>query len=194
MTGPVDEPMDAPRRICIFCGSSPGRGDNYRDAAARLGQLLAERGIGLVYGGAGVGIMGVVADAALEAGGEVVGVIPRHLVSREVAHDALTDLHVVSDMHERKATMARLADGFIALPGGAGTLEELFEVWTWAQLGLHDKPLGLLDVAGFYEPLARMLDHMVEEGFLRPGYRDMVAFESDPATLIDRLTAQLTAR
>ena len=175
-------------RICVFCGSSPGRGDGYREAAAGLGRLLGERGIGLVYGGATAGTMGVVADAALLAGGEVFGVIPQALVDREIAHTGLTELHVVKSMHKRKAMMADLADGFIALPGGAGTLEELFEVWTWAQLGLHTKPLGLLDVAGFYEPLAAMLDHMVEEGFLAATYRDMVARESDPVALLDRLT------
>src|SRR5215208_6565109 len=137
-------------RICVFCGSSPGRGDAYGAAAAGLGRLLAERGIGLVYGGASVGTMGIVADAALAAGGEVVGVIPQALVDREMAHAGLTDLRVVADMHQRKATMADLSDGFVALPGGAGTMEELFEVWTWALLGLHAKPIGLLDVNGFY--------------------------------------------
>jgi len=175
-------------RICVFCGSSPGRGDRYTAAAAGLGRLLAERGIAVVYGGATVGTMGVVADAALKAGGEVYGVIPRALVDREIAHTGLTELFVVADMHERKARMADLADGFIALPGGAGTLEELFEVWTWAQLGLHTKPLGLLDVDGFYEPLATMLDHMVEEGFLSAANRDLVAREANPVTLLNRLT------
>jgi uncharacterized protein (TIGR00730 family) len=175
-------------RICVFCGSSPGRGDRYTTAAAGLGRLLAERGIAVVYGGATVGTMGVVADAALKAGGEVYGVIPRALVDREIAHTGLTELFVVADMHERKARMADLADGFIALPGGAGTLEELFEVWTWAQLGLHTKPLGLLDVDGFYEPLATMLDHMVEEGFLSAANRDLVAREADPLSLLNHLT------
>lgn len=176
-------------RICVFCGSSPGRGDRYRGAAASLGSLLAERGVGLVFGGGRVGSMGVVADAALAAGGEVIGVIPQQLVDRELAHTGLTTLHVVADMHERKAMMARLSDGFVAMPGGAGTLEELFEVWTWAQLGLHHKPLGLLDVDGFYEPLVVMLDHMVGEGFLTAEHRDMVARRSDPAELLDRLAA-----
>lgn len=176
-------------RICVFCGSSPGRGDRYRDAATALGSLLGRSSIGLVFGGGHVGSMGVVADAALAAGGEVIGVIPQQLVDRELAHTGLTTLHVVADMHERKAMMARLSDGFIAMPGGAGTLEELFEVWTWAQLGLHDKPLGLLDVDGFYEPLVVMLDHMVGEGFLAAHHRDMVARESDPAVLLDRLAA-----
>jgi uncharacterized protein (TIGR00730 family) len=177
-----------PKRICVFCGSSPGRGGTYRDAAARLGRLLAERRIGVVYGGASVGTMGVVADAALGAGGEVVGVIPQTLVDREVAHAGLTALHVVADMHERKALMAELSDGFIALPGGAGTLEELFEVWTWAQLGLHTKPIGLLDVAGFYAPLAVMLDHMVDEGFLAAANRDLVVRDPDPVALLAVLT------
>jgi uncharacterized protein (TIGR00730 family) len=175
-------------RICVFCGSSSGRGDAYRQAAATLGRLMAERGIGLVYGGASVGTMGVVADAAVDAGGEVVGVIPQALVDREVAHQGLTDLRVVRDMHERKATMADLSDGFIALPGGAGTMEELFEVWTWAQLGLHAKPIGLLDVAGFYDPLGAMLDHMVTEGFLSAANRDLVTFEADPVALLDRIS------
>jgi hypothetical protein len=173
--------------VCVFCGSSPGRGNGYRAAAAGFGTLLAERGIRLVYGGASVGTMGVIADAALEAGGEVVGVIPRQLVDREIAHTGLTRLHVVGDMHERKARMAELADGFVALPGGAGTLEEFFEVWTWGQLGLHAKALGLLDVDGFFAPLAAMLDHMVDEGFLRPAYRDAVALESDPGLLLDHV-------
>lgn len=173
----------------MFCGSSPGRGDDYREAAVALGRVLAGRGIGLVFGGGQVGSMGAVADAVLAAGGEVIGVIPQQLVERELAHTGLTTLHVVADMHERKAMMASLSDGFIAMPGGAGTLEELFEVWTWAQLGLHDKPLGLLDVAGFYQPLVVMLDHMVAEGFLNAQHRDMVARESDPAALLDRLAA-----
>jgi len=175
-------------RICVFCGSSPGRGEAYGEAAAGLGRLLAERGIGVVYGGASVGTMGIVADAALAAGGEVVGVIPQALVDREVAHAGLTDLRIVPDMHQRKATMADLSDGFVALPGGAGTMEELFEVWTWALLGLHAKPIGLLDVNGFYDPLAAMLDHMVSEGFLSTANRDLVCLESDPTLLLDHLT------
>jgi uncharacterized protein (TIGR00730 family) len=175
-------------RICVFCGSSPGRGEIYGEAAAGLGRLLAERGMGLVYGGASVGTMGIVADAALAAGGEVVGVIPQALVDREVAHAGLTDLRIVPDMHQRKATMADLSDGFVALPGGAGTMEELFEVWTWALLGLHAKPIGLLDVNGFYDPLAAMLDLMVTEGFLSTANRDLVCLESDPTLLLDHLT------
>jgi uncharacterized protein (TIGR00730 family) len=148
--------------------------------------VLAERGVGLVYGGASVGIMGVLADAALAAGGEVVGVIPQQLVDHEIAHRGVSDLHVVADMHERKARMAAIADGFVALPGGAGTLEELFEVWTWAQLGLHAKPLGLLDVDRYYQPLLAFIDHMVTEEFLRRAYRDMLVVASDPGDLLDR--------
>jgi uncharacterized protein (TIGR00730 family) len=175
-------------RICVFCGSSPGRGDGYAKAAEELGTMLARRGIGLVYGGAQVGSMGTVANAALDAGGEVIGVIPDGLFAREVPHTGLTELHVVADMHERKALMARLSDGFLALPGGAGTLEELFEVWTWAQLGLHAKPIGLVDTDGFYQPLLRMVEHMVDEGFLRTHYRDMIAVDADPGVLLDRFT------
>lgn len=159
-----------------------------------LGQLLADRGIGLVYGGATVGTMGVIADAALAAGGEVYGVIPQQLIDLEIAHRGLTELYEVADMHQRKAKMADLADAFIALPGGAGTLEELFEVWTWSQLGLHDKPIGLLDVAGYYGRMRPMLDHMVGEGFLKPQYREAIQLESDPHRLLELLdTAPKTA-
>ncbi|WP_113696170.1 TIGR00730 family Rossman fold protein [Amycolatopsis albispora] len=173
------------KRVCVFCGSSPGKGTVYTEQAAALGKLLAERGIGLVYGGASVGTMGVVADAALAAGGEVIGVIPGHLMDAEVGHHGLTELHVVATMHERKAKMAELSDGFLALPGGAGTLEELFEVWTWAQLGLHAKPLGLVDVAGYFQPLRQFVDHMVDEGFLRPQHREMVSVDPDPRVLLE---------
>ncbi|SFQ19411.1 hypothetical protein SAMN05421810_105123 [Amycolatopsis arida] len=176
------------RRICVFCGSADGRGTGYVEAAAALGGLLAKRGIGLVYGGASVGTMSVVADAALAAGGEVYGVIPRQLVEWEVAHHGLTELRVVADMHERKATMAALSDAFLALPGGAGTLEELFEVWTWATLGLHRKPIGLVDVDGYYRGLVAFVDHMVTEGFLRPENRDLIAVDPDPAVLLDKFT------
>ena len=177
------------RRICVFCGSSMGNDPVYAERAAALGKLLAERGIGLVYGGASVGIMGTVAGAALAAGGEVIGVIPKHLMRAEIAHAGLTELHVTADMHERKAKMADLSDGFLALPGGAGTLEELAEVWTWAQLGLHRKPLGLVDVAGYYRPLHDFADHMVTEGFLKQQHRDLLFFDEDPATLLDAFAA-----
>ncbi|GGL71842.1 cytokinin riboside 5'-monophosphate phosphoribohydrolase [Microlunatus endophyticus] len=174
-------------RICVFCGSSPGRIPAYADAAAGLGRILAGRGIGLVYGGATVGTMGVIADAVLEAGGEVHGVIPTQLFEREIAHTGLTQLHEVGNMHQRKALMAELADGFIALPGGAGTLEELFEVWTWSQLGLHSKPIGLLDVEGFYSRMTPFLDHIVAEGFLRSRYRDAIQIDADATRLLDKL-------
>ncbi|WP_228265989.1 LOG family protein [Microlunatus elymi] len=176
-------------RICVFCGSSTGRIPAYAQAAAGLGRLLAERGIGLVYGGATVGTMGVMADAALAAGGQVYGVIPGQLVDREIAHRSLTELYEVADMHQRKAKMAELADAFIALPGGAGTLEELFEVWTWAQLGLHNKPIGLLDVAGYFQLMTPLLDHMVAEGFLKPQYREALQIDADPELLLKRLAA-----
>ncbi|HJQ46114.1 MAG TPA: TIGR00730 family Rossman fold protein [Amycolatopsis sp.] len=177
------------RRICVFCGSSTGKDPVYTEQAAVLGKLLADRGIGLVYGGAGIGLMGAVADAALAAGGEVIGVIPKHLMRAEVAHPNLTDLLVTADMHERKAKMAELSDGFVALPGGAGTLEELAEVWTWAQLGLHRKPIGLVDVAGYYRPLHEFADHMVAEGFLRKQHRELLLFDEDPAALLDAFAA-----
>jgi uncharacterized protein (TIGR00730 family) len=178
-------------RICVFCGSSAGRGERYLTVARELGATLARRGIGLVYGGARVGTMGAVADAVLAAGGEVTGVIPAGVLQREVAHTGLTDLRVVADLHERKALMSELADGYLALPGGAGTLEELFEVWTWAQLGLHGKPIGLVDVDGFYQPLLAMVGHLVTEEFLRPEYAAMVHTDPDPAVLLDRFAAHV---
>ncbi|MEU6643729.1 TIGR00730 family Rossman fold protein [Saccharomonospora sp. NPDC046836] len=177
------------RRLCVFCGSSAGHDPGYAEGAAALGALLAERGIGLVYGGASVGLMGAVADATLAAGGEVIGVIPKHLMRVEIAHHGLTELHVVEDMHERKAKMAALADAFVALPGGAGTLEELFEVWTWAQLGLHAKPVGLLDAGGYYTKLAEFIEHMVAEGFLNTRSRGLITIDSDPITLLDAFAA-----
>jgi uncharacterized protein (TIGR00730 family) len=173
------------RRLCVFTGSSPGAHPDYADAARALGGELAAEGIGLVYGGASVGLMGVVADAALEAGADVVGVIPQALVDREIAHPGVSDLRVVGSMHERKALMAELADGFVALPGGMGTLEELFEVYTWTQLGLHSKPLGLLDVRGYYARLAAFLDHAVQERFLTPEHRQMLVVEERAGALID---------
>jgi uncharacterized protein (TIGR00730 family) len=177
------------KRICVFCGSSPGRSELYAASATAFGRLLAGRGIGLVYGGASVGLMGTLADAALDAGGDVIGVIPRSLVKYEVAHRGLSDLRVVASMHERKATMADLADGFIALPGGNGTLDELFEVLTWAQLGEHSKPCGLLNIGGYYSHLLAFLDHAVGERFLRPEHRAMLLVESAPDAILDRLEA-----
>ncbi len=173
-------------RVCVFCGSSTGSDPAYGEAAALVGRALAERGVGLVYGGARAGTMGVVADAALAAGGDVVGVIPQSLVDREVAHTGLADLRVVAGLHERKAAMADLADAFLTLPGGAGTLEELFEVWTWAQLGLHTKPIALLDVRGYYQPMLRFLENMGEEGFLDPTAREMLIVESDIDRVMER--------
>ena len=175
------------RRVCVFCGSATGARPAYRRAAARLGVGLARRGVGLVFGGGSVGLMGVVADAALAAGGEVTGVIPRRLARKEVAHAGLTRLRVVPSMHARKAAMADLADAFVAMPGGLGTLEELSEVLTWAQLGLHAKPCALLDVAGYWRPLVRLLDHAVEERFVRPEHRRLLLVERSPGRLLDRL-------
>jgi hypothetical protein len=187
--GPATSGEITMRRVCVFCGSSPGRRDEYRLAAARLGTELGRRDIGLVYGGASIGLMGVVADAAREAGGEVIGVIPRSLVDLEVAHTGLDDLRIVASMHERKALMAELSDAFIALPGGLGTLEEIFEVWTWAQLGSHAKPCAFLNISGFYDGLMGFLDHVVDEEFLRPVHRDMVMVETEPDALISALLA-----
>ena len=175
------------KRICVFCGANPGSGAVYLQAAAATGAALARAGIGVVYGGAGIGLMGAVADAALAGGGEVIGVIPRNLVEREVAHRGPVDLRVVESMHERKALMADLSDGFIALPGGIGTLEELFEVWTWAHLGLHRKPCALFDVEGFYSGLAAFLGHVDREGFLRQGVRDMLLVDDDIERLLQRM-------
>ncbi len=171
-------------RLCVFCGSSPGRDPRYRRLAERLGQFLARRGVGVVYGGGRVGLMGALADATLAAGGEVVGVIPQALLDREIGHRGLTNLRVVGSMHERKALMAELADGFVALPGGIGTLEELFEAWTWAQLGLHAKPCGVLDEDGFYAPLVGFLDRLVETGFVRPAHRAMLVSAASPEELL----------
>jgi len=174
-------------RLTVFCGSSLGRSPAYAAAARGLGREMVARNVGLVYGGAGVGLMGVLADTVMAAGGEVIGVIPRHLVAREIAHPAVGDLRVVETMHERKALMAELGDGFVALPGGAGTLEELFEAWTWAQLGLHIKPCGVLNVDGYFDSLLRLVQHTVGEGFMRAEYAAMLIAESEPAALLDRL-------
>ncbi|MCP8465235.1 TIGR00730 family Rossman fold protein [Pseudomonas sp. ZM23] len=175
------------RSICVFCGASPGASPIYQETAEALGRHLAERGIRLVYGGGAVGLMGMVADAALAAGGEVIGIIPQSLKEAEIGHKGLTRLEVVDGMHARKARMAELSDAFIALPGGLGTLEELFEVWTWGQLGYHGKPLGLLEVNGFFDPLLTFLDHLVQERFVRSQHREMLQRAATPAELIDAL-------
>jgi uncharacterized protein (TIGR00730 family) len=175
--------------VCVFCAASPGVDAVYADQAAAMGRFLAESGRRLVYGGGRTGLMGALADAALTAGGEVIGIMPHHLVEREVAHISLSELHVVASMHERKALLAELADGFLAMPGGLGTLEELFEVWTWGQLGLHRKPYGLLEVNGFFAPLLSFLDHAVTEGFIRQEYRDLLVVDADARGLVERMEA-----
>jgi uncharacterized protein (TIGR00730 family) len=177
------------KRVLVFCGSSPGRLPEYAACASELGRVLAERELELVYGGAHVGLMGRLADSALAAGGKVIGVIPNRLVEHEIAHAGLTKLHVVETMHERKALMAELSDVVIALPGGSGTLDELFELFTWKQLGLHRKPIGLLDVADYWRPLLRFLEHAVNERFLRVEYLESVLIETVPAALLDRMAA-----
>jgi uncharacterized protein (TIGR00730 family) len=175
------------RRLCVFCGSSPGARPAYGEAAEELGRVLVAAGIGLVYGGGKVGLMGRLADAVLAEGGEAIGVLPEALVAKEIGHTGLSDLRVVGSMHERKGLMADLSDGFVALPGGLGTVEELFEVYTWAQLGLHRKPCALLDVEGYYEGVASFLEHAVEERFLREDHRAMLMVETEPRPLIERL-------
>ncbi len=177
------------RSVAVFCGSNPGLDPTYADTANELGALLAARGIGLVYGGGKVGLMGVVADAVLAGGGTVTGVIPRHLWEKEVGHEGLTELLIVDSMHERKMAMADRSDAFIALPGGVGTFEELFEAITWTQLGIHDKPVGLLDVAGFYGPLLAFLDGTVDAGFLTPGHRTMIVDAVEPEAILEHLAA-----
>lgn len=177
------------KRVLVFCGSSPGARPEYAESADALGRLLAQRQLGLVYGGAKVGLMGAVADGALAAGGEVIGVIPRKLVEHEIAHPGLSELHEVSTMHERKALMAELADAVIALPGGTGTLDELFELFTWSQLGLIRMPIGLLDVAGYWQPLLALLDHMVAERLLRAEHRQTLLVSADAADLLDQLAS-----
>ena len=174
-------------RICVFCGSSSGSRPEYAAAAEELGGELARRNIGLVYGGGNVGLMGIIANAVLTAGGEAIGVIPENLMAREVGHKGLTKLHVVHSMHERKALMADLSDAFVAMPGGFGTLEEFCEVLTWSQLGLHTKPCGILNVFGFYTPLLRMFDHAVEERFLKPENRALVLARESPVELLREL-------
>lgn len=174
-------------RICVFCGSSPGRDALYADEAARLGAVMASGGIELVFGGGHVGLMGVIADAVLAAGGRAIGVIPEALMARELGHRSLSELRVVKSMHERKAMMAELSDGFIAMPGGFGTFEEFFEAVTWVQLGLHAKPCGLLNVRGYYDPLLELISRGVEERFIRAQHRDIVVADDDPGQLIDRM-------
>nr|WP_320131893.1 TIGR00730 family Rossman fold protein [uncultured Holophaga sp.] len=179
--------------LCVYCGSSSGRSPAFTRSARELGDLLGRSGITLVYGGARVGLMGTVADAALAAGGQVIGVIPRGLVSREVAHEGLTKCHVVASMHERKALMAQLSEAFIALPGGLGTFEELFEIWTWAQLGIHAKPMELLNTGGYYDQLLGFLDRSAAEGFVREDKRSLLEVADTPAGLLARLAAKPAA-
>ena len=175
------------KRICVFCGSSAGEDPRYLDAADRFGNILAREGIELVYGGSRVGMMGRLAAATLQAGGKVVGIIPGAVMNRELAHQELTELRVVKSLHERKSEMADLSDAFVALPGGLGTTEAFFELLTWAQLGLHQKPCAMLDVAGYFQPLVRFFDHMTHEGFMARPHRDMVLVEEDPEELVRRL-------
>jgi uncharacterized protein (TIGR00730 family) len=179
----------AARRICVFCGSSKGSRPSYALAARDFGERLVAHGFGLVYGGGNIGLMGEIADAVLDRGGEVIGVIPRSLVVREVGHRNLSELVVVRTMHERKAKMVELSDGFVALPGGFGTFDEFCEVLTWSQLGIHDKPCALLDVDGYFEPLLALFDRAVDEGFVRREYRELVVADSDPERLLARLAA-----
>ena len=176
------------RRVCVYCGSSPGKNPAYLVAAKQLANELCERGIGLVYGGATVGVMGAIADAVLEAGGEAIGVIPKSLAVKELAHENLSELHVVASMHERKAMMAELSDGFVALPGGWGTLEEIFEILTWAQLGFHDKPCGLLNIDGYYDGLIGFLENSFEQQFVNELCRPMLMTARDPKDLLDQFT------
>jgi uncharacterized protein (TIGR00730 family) len=179
------------QRLCVFCGSRNGNRPEFADAARRLGTALAQRRIGLVFGAGHIGLMGVLADSVLAAGGEVIGVIPQGLVDAELAHTGLSRLHVVAGMHERKARMAELADAFLALPGGYGTLEELFEIVTWKQLRLHDKPIGILNVAGFFDPLRVWIEHAIAEDFIRPKHRDLLAIGDDVTALLDHLLRKL---
>ena len=176
------------KAVCVYCGSSPGRLADYADAARALGQALVARNLGLVYGGASIGLMGLIADTVLQLGGRAVGVIPQALARKEVVHRHLTELHVTQSMHERKTMMAELSDGFIAMPGGIGTFEEIFEIWTWAQLGIHAKPCGLLNVAGYYDALTTFLDHAAAEQFMKPPHRAMLIVEQQAEALLDRFS------
>ncbi len=182
------------QRLCVFCGSRVGTNGLYQEAAAELGRLLVQRGYGLVYGGGHVGLMGVLADAVLQNGGEVIGVIPKTMVVRELAHTGITHMHVVPNMHARKARMAELADAFIAMPGGYGTFEELFEIITWAQLGIHQKPIGLLNVAGYFDALMACVEHAIAEGFIIPEYRQLTVIADRPAALLDALPQHIPLR
>lgn len=182
------------KRICVFCGSRAGRDDRYRDAAIELGELLVESGRGLVFGGGRVGLMGVIADAVLETGGEVIGVLPHMLATRELRHSGVADMRLVDDMHARKALMAELSDAFVALPGGYGTLEEFFEVVTWSQLGIHAKTVGLLNSGGFFDPLVAMIERAVSEGFIRPRHRELIVVADNPRELLERLQAHRPPR
>ena len=175
------------KRVCVFCGSSLGRASIYQESARKLGKLLAEKRIELVYGGANVGLMGAVANGCLENGGVVIGVIPKNLMDMEVAHDRLSELRIVESMHARKQVMSQLSDGFLSLPGGIGTLEETFEMFTWLQLGLQVKPMGLLNITGFYDHLSRMLQKMVSESFLLDAHRNMLLVDSDVEPLLEKL-------
>jgi uncharacterized protein (TIGR00730 family) len=175
------------KSVCVYCGSSFGAKPGYAKAAQAFGRALVDAGLTLVYGGGRVGLMGVIADEVLAAGGRAIGVIPELLVSKEVGHRGLSELHIVPDMHQRKKMMADLSDAFVALPGGAGTLEELFEVFTWAQLGYHQKAVALYNIDGYYDPLVTMLEHTVQEGFMQRAYLDILQIDTDPASLIDKL-------
>ena len=175
------------KSICVYCGSQDGIDPAHAEAARAMGDALADRGIRLVFGGGQIGMMGQIADQVLKRGGEAVGVIPKSLMKTEIAHDGLTEMHVTEGMHERKAMMAELSDAFITMPGGLGTLEELFETWTWAQLGIHKKPFGLLNVNGYYDGLLSFLDHAVTDGYVRSGHRDMLVVDSSPAELLAKM-------
>ncbi len=175
------------KRICVYCGSSAGNNSEYALAADALGKTMAKRGYGLVYGGASIGLMGELADTVLDSGGEVIGVMPSILAEKEIAHPRLTDLHVTSSMHDRKSVMADLSDAFVAMPGGLGTLEELFEIWTWGQLGFHDKPIGILNIDGYFDGILSFLDHAVIEGFVKGPHRDMLIETDSPDDLFDSI-------
>jgi uncharacterized protein (TIGR00730 family) len=177
----------AVRRICVFCGSKSGRDHVYRETAEQFGKLLVARGLSLVFGGGNVGLMGVIANAVLDLGGHVIGVIPRMLATKELLHVGVRDMHVTDSMHSRKARMEELSDAFVALPGGFGTFEELLEIITWAQLGIHNKPVGILNVAGYFEPLIQLFDHAIGQGFIKPKHRQLIVCESTPETLLDEI-------